>query len=61
MITRAFLPAREVEFVQSAGKYVKVFAQGRCHLLRQPLHELESRLDPNLFVRVHRARKQLLS
>jgi two-component system LytT family response regulator len=49
-----FLPARDVEFVQSAGKYVKIFAQGRCHLLRQPLHEIESRLDPKLFVRVHR-------
>jgi len=50
-----FLPTREIEFVQSAGKYVKVFAQGRCHLLRQPMHELESRLDPNQFVRVHRS------
>jgi two-component system LytT family response regulator len=49
-----FLPAREIEFIQSAGKYVKVFAQGRCHLLRQPLYELESRLDPRHFVRVHR-------
>ena len=50
-----FLPTRDVEFVQSAGKYLKVFAHGRCHLLRQPLHELEARLDPNLFVRVHRS------
>jgi two-component system, LytTR family, response regulator len=49
-----FLPVREVEFVQSAGKYVKVFAQGRCHLMRQPMHELEARLDPRVFVRVHR-------
>jgi len=50
-----FLPTREVEFVQSAGKHVKIFAQGRCHLLRQPMHELEARLDPNQFVRVHRS------
>jgi len=50
-----FLPTREVEFVQSAGKYVKVFAHGHCHLLRQPMHELEARLDPNQFVRVHRS------
>ena len=50
-----FLPSRDVEFVQSAGKYVKVFAHGHCHLLRQPLHELEARLDPNQFVRVHRS------
>jgi two-component system LytT family response regulator len=50
-----FLPARDIEFVQSAGKYIKVYAQGQCHLLRQPMHELESRLDPNQFVRVHRS------
>jgi two-component system LytT family response regulator len=50
-----FLPAREIEFVQSAGKYIKVYAQGHCHLLRQPMHELEARLDPNQFVRVHRS------
>ncbi len=50
-----FLPAHDIEFVQSAGKYVKVFAQGHCHLLRQPMHEIEARLDPNQFVRVHRS------
>ena len=50
-----FLPVREIEFVQSAGKYIKVYAQGRCHLLRQPMHEIEARLDPNQFVRVHRS------
>jgi two-component system LytT family response regulator len=50
-----FLPTRDIEFVQSAGKYVKVFAQGHCHLLRQPMQELEARLDPNQFVRVHRS------
>lgn len=50
-----FLPARDIEFVQSAGKYIKVYAHGQCHLLRQPMHELEARLDPNQFVRVHRS------
>lgn len=50
-----FLPTRDIEFVQSAGKYIKVYAQGHCHLLRQPMHEIEARLDPNQFVRVHRS------
>jgi two-component system LytT family response regulator len=50
-----FMPTREVEFVQSAGKHMKVFAQGKCHLMRQPMHELEARLDPNQFVRIHRS------
>ena len=50
-----FLPIRDIEFVQAAAKHIKIFAQGRCHLLRQPLCELEARLDPNQFVRIHRS------
>jgi two-component system LytT family response regulator len=50
-----FLPLRDIEFVQAAAKNIKVFAQGHCHLVRQPLHQLEARLDPNQFVRVHRS------
>jgi len=50
-----FLPLRDIEFLQAAGKQVKIFAQGRCHLLREPLHALEARLDASQFVRVHRS------
>jgi two-component system LytT family response regulator len=49
------IPIGEIEFVQAAGKLVKVFAQGRCHLVREPLHELESRLGTDQFARVHRS------
>jgi two-component system LytT family response regulator len=51
----SFVPIRDIEFMQAAGKLVKVFAQGNCHLLREPLHLLESRLDASQFVRVHRS------
>ncbi len=50
-----FLPTRDIEFLQSAGKCVKVFAQGRCELIRQPLRAVESLLDPAQFVRIHRS------
>jgi two-component system, LytTR family, response regulator len=50
-----FLPLRDIEFLQAAGKQVKIFAQGRCHVLREPLQALEARLDPSQFVRVHRS------
>jgi two-component system, LytTR family, response regulator len=50
-----FLPLREIEFLQAAGKQVRIFVQGRCHLLREPLQALEARLDPGQFVRVHRS------
>ena len=50
-----FVPAREVEMVQAAGKHVKIFVNGHCYLARQALREVESRLDNNHFVRVHRS------
>jgi len=45
---------RDIEFVQAAGKHVKIYAGGHCHSCRQPLCRIESRLDPAYFVRVHR-------
>jgi len=50
-----FVPARDVEMVQAAGKHVKIFVNGHCYLARQALREVEARLDNNHFVRVHRS------
>lgn len=49
------LSMRDIEFVQAAAKYVKIYAAGRCYSFRQSLGELETRLDPASFVRVHRS------
>jgi two-component system LytT family response regulator len=49
------LAMRDIEFVQTAAKHVKIFANGRCYSFRQSLRELEGRLDPACFVRVHRS------
>jgi two-component system LytT family response regulator len=49
------LAMRDIEFVQAAAKYVRIFAAGRCYSFRESLGQLESRLDPELFVRVHRS------
>src|SRR4029077_14760197 len=40
-----FVPARDIEMVQAAGKHVKIFVNGHCYLARQALREVESRLD----------------
>jgi two-component system LytT family response regulator len=50
-----FLPTHLIEFVQAAGRSVKVYAQGQCFMLREPLHEIEARLDASQFVRIHRS------
>ena len=49
------LATRDIEFVQAAAKHVKIYAGGRCYSFRQSLGELENRLDPASFVRVHRS------
>ena len=49
------LTMRDIEFVQAAAKYVKIYAAGRCYSFRQALGQLENRLDPACFVRVHRS------
>jgi two-component system LytT family response regulator len=50
-----FVPTREVEMVQAAGKHVKIFVNGHCYLARQALRDVEARLDNSHFVRVHRS------
>jgi two-component system LytT family response regulator len=49
------LSMRDIEFVQAAAKHVRIYAGGRCFSFRQPLGQLEQRLDPASFVRVHRS------
>ena len=49
------LAMRDIEFVQAAARRVKIYAAGRCFAFRRPLGELEQRLDPSSFVRVHRS------
>jgi len=49
------LVTRDIEFIQAAAKHVRIFAGGRCFTLRYALTELEARLDPASFVRVHRS------
>jgi two-component system, LytTR family, response regulator len=49
------LATRDIEFVQAAVKNVRIHAGGRCYVFRQTLRELEARLDPSSFVRIHRS------
>jgi two-component system LytT family response regulator len=50
-----FVPLRDIELVQAAGKHVKIFVSGHCYLARQALRDVEARLDGGQFVRVHRS------
>jgi two-component system, LytTR family, response regulator len=45
----------EVDWLEADGNYVKVHTAGRAYLLRDTMQSLESKLDPECFLRVHRS------
>ncbi|HYO77175.1 MAG TPA: response regulator, partial [Thermoanaerobaculia bacterium] len=47
--------AGEIESVEGAGNYVRLHTGDAAHLLRDRLSAVETKLDPALFVRVHRS------
>ncbi len=49
------LPVTDVSWFEAAGNYVKLHVGERDHLARRTMKELQSRLDPEQFVRVHRS------
>ena len=49
------VPARDVEWIDAAGDYMCVHVRGRTHVMRTTLKQLETLLDPALFLRVHRS------
>jgi two-component system LytT family response regulator len=51
----SLLRVEDVDWIEAADYCVRVHAGGRVHLLREPMKELEARLDPRRFFRVHRS------
>ncbi|WP_333573970.1 LytR/AlgR family response regulator transcription factor [Sphingomonas sp.] len=45
----------EVYLIESERDYVRIWVDGRSFLHREPLSSLEAKLDPEMFVRVHRS------
>jgi two-component system, LytTR family, response regulator len=48
------LKAEEIDWIESADNYVQIHVGREAHLLRETLSHLEERLDPGVFLRVHR-------
>jgi two-component system LytT family response regulator len=49
-----FVDARTVDCIEAADDYVELHVGKTVHLLRERLSDLETRLDPARFVRIHR-------
>jgi two-component system, LytTR family, response regulator len=50
-----FLKAEDIEWVEAAGNYVKLHVNGESFLYRESMKNMETRLDGELFVRIHRS------
>ena len=48
------VPVREIDWIESADNYARIWTGGRSYLLREPLRELEGRVGARGFVRAHR-------
>jgi two-component system LytT family response regulator len=49
------VPLAELDWVEAADYYVQLHVGAKCYLHREPLRDLEARLDPQRFVRIHRS------
>lgn len=49
------LKVEDIDFIEADGNYAKLHAGRKTHLLREKMNDLEGRLDPAKFVRIHRS------
>ena len=50
-----FLKTDEIDYVQAEDYYVKLRVGRKGHLLRETMNEMEAKLDPAKFLRIHRS------
>jgi two-component system LytT family response regulator len=51
-----FLRTEEIDWVDAVGNYVRLHVGKNSHLVRGTISALESKLDPDRFLRIHRSR-----
>jgi len=49
------LPIADITWIDAAGDYMCLHANGRTHVMRITMKSLEEQLDPSVFQRVHRS------
>jgi two-component system LytT family response regulator len=51
----SFVRSDEIDWIEADDYYVKLHVKGRGHLLRETMNDIEARLDPEVFIRIHRS------
>ena len=49
------VPVSQIEYITASGPYVELHTSERAFLIREAIHNLEERLDPERFLRIHRS------
>ena len=49
------IPIQEVDYIEAQDDYVGIYARGKCHLKPQRLSQLDTLLDEEEYVRIHRS------
>ncbi|MDP9051481.1 MAG: LytTR family DNA-binding domain-containing protein [Acidobacteriota bacterium] len=50
-----FLPVSDIRWISAEENYVRIRTSTETHLLRETMIRLQERLDPDIFLRVHRS------
>jgi two-component system LytT family response regulator len=50
-----FLPVSDIRWIGAEENYVRISTGSESHLLRETISRVEERLDPDMFLRVHRS------
>jgi two-component system LytT family response regulator len=50
-----FVRTDEIDWIEAESYYARLHANGKSHLLRETLGNLETQLDPSRFARIHRS------
>lgn len=49
------VPADKIDWIDAAGDYMCVHAEGKIHVMRSTMKSLEKQLNPKFFQRIHRS------
>jgi two-component system, LytTR family, response regulator len=50
-----FIRTDEIDWIGAEGNYARIHTGGRAHLLRETMNSLETKLDAERFLRIHRS------
>jgi len=53
--TTTFVPIMDIDWIDAAGDYMCIHVKGQTHIMRTTMKELEKKLNPDIFQRVHRS------